>query len=93
MRQYQRSKGEFEDSWEVLHIDDARKHGFIPYFGPCAIIRDGWMVQNAINDIRRNGRDKSCVVKFPGSMVEVWIIPNTNQNHPAPYIFQPPEAE
>lgn len=92
-RSYYKTKGEFEDSWSVLHIDDARAQGFIPYFGACAIHRDGWMVQNAINDILRNGRDKYCVVKYPGSMVEVWIVPNNNQDHPRPYVHLDPEKD
>lgn len=82
----------------MLHIADATQQGFIPYFGnhkasdkACAIHRDGAAIQNAISDILRNGRDKYCVVKFPGSIVEVWIIPNHNQDHPHPYIHQTPE--
>ena len=93
MREYIRSKGEFEDGWDIIHIEDAKRAGYIPYSEKCAIIRDGWMIQNMVNDIRRNGRDKWCVVKFPGSMVEVWIIPNFNQGHPKPYIFMEPEEE
>lgn len=99
-RSYYKTKGEFEDSWHVLHIDDATRQGFVPYFGyhkkedvdkACAIHRDGALIQQVINDILRNGRDKYCVVKFPGSIVEVWIIPNHNQDHPHPYIKQEEE--
>lgn len=91
MKKYHRTKSEFEEDWPILHIDDARRHGYIPYSTPCAILKEGHMVQNMLSDIRRNGRDKPCVVKLPGSMVEVWIIANHNSDHPHPYIRIPPD--
>ena len=90
---YVRTKSEYESQWTFLHVDDARRLGYIPFFGPVAILRDAWMVQNVINDILRNGRDRYCVVRFPSSVCEVWIYPNANPNHPHPYVHQGPEEK
>ena len=90
--EYFKSFNEFEATWDVKHIDDARTLGYIPYFGPCAILTDGRMIQRVIADILRNGRDKYCVIRLPRSMVEIWILPNANQNHPGrPYVYLMPE--
>jgi hypothetical protein len=86
MRPYYTSPGEYERNWPILHIDEARKLGYEPYSFPCARISEGYIIQGMIDDIVRYGRDKFCVVRFPGSMVALWVIPNATIIDQIPYI-------
>jgi hypothetical protein len=90
---YYRTQGEWEQFWDYLHIHDASCQGYVPYFGPCSTHNEGWMIHRVVNDILRNGRDRYCIVKYPGNLIEVWIIPNYNQGHRAPWIYMPPEDD
>lgn len=90
---YHLTKGEFESGWHILPIEEARAAGYGRYSFPCARIGEGQIVQNMIDDIEAHGRDGYCVVRLPGSMVEVWTIPNIFITTQKPYIFQKVEED
>jgi hypothetical protein len=61
--------------FQYLAMDEAKKRGYIPYAGKYKPVTELWMIENAVTDILKNGRDKYCLVKI-GSHVEIWIIPS-----------------
>jgi hypothetical protein len=63
------------EEYEFRTMSEAKEEGYIPYAGPYKKVTEEWMLQNAVVDILRHGRDKYCLVKI-GSQVEIWIIPS-----------------
>ena len=68
---YKQRRSEFV----YLPMSEAKSRGYVPYSTGYKPITEGWMLQNAVTDILKNGRDKYALVKI-GNLVEIWIIPS-----------------
>jgi hypothetical protein len=70
-KRYPTQKGD----WDYITPDKARQLGYIVYAGPYKPVAEQWMVDNAVADIIKNGRDKYAVVPV-GASIEIHILPN-----------------